>query len=76
MRADGDITICKHLQRLLPGKFDVLFYIALQRRTDIYQFGANQTPFRYTFPECGQVLPNSLPEYVIIRGIWMVDVPV
>ena len=72
----GDIPIRKHLQRLLTGKLDVLFYIALQRRTDIYQLGANQTPFWYTFPECGQVLPNGLPEYVIIRGIWMVGVPV
>ena len=74
--ANGDISIRKHLLRFLPSKLNVLFHIAPQRRADEHQLGAGLFPFRHPFPEHGQILPDGLPEGIVIRSRGMIGIPV
>ena len=76
MRADGNIAVCEHLLCLLTGEFNVLFDIALQRRTDKHQLRAVLRPFRRSLPKHGQILPNGLTQRVVIRNAGMIDIPV
>ena len=72
--ANGDISIRKHLPCLLPCEFNIGFHITPQRRADEHQLGAGLFPFRRPFPEHGQVLPDGLPEDIVIRSRGMIGI--
>ena len=73
MRADWDISCCKHLLRFLSGKFNVFLHFATQWCADVYHLGAAKLLctkriqiITYSLPYC-RIIRSRRPECVPLR---------